>query len=68
MEFDNFVITKNYRDSKDNLVIDKNIMAKLPEKPMEIKGTLFFDDIDLNFLNSYSYLIKVDLLLKYYSP
>jgi hypothetical protein len=54
-KFDHFKITKLSRDKHDNLILDEKTMELLGEKPKSLKCSLVYDDIDLNFLSSFSY-------------
>lgn len=55
IRYDHFVITHNFKDKNGNFSPDKGIMKLLGDHPKEIKCSLLYDDIDLNFLNSFSY-------------
>lgn len=48
-KLDHFIITTLERGPDNNFVIDKEIHAKLGEKPTSIPVKLLFDDIALNF-------------------
>lgn len=57
VKFDHFVITKNYRDSKDDFVVDTALMDSLEKshdgKVREIPIVLHSDDIDEIFPTAY---------------
>jgi len=54
VKYDHFVITLNEKDQHGNFIIDKKIMNILEEKPKEIECILLYDNIEKNFLTSYS--------------
>jgi hypothetical protein len=55
--FEHFVITTMEKDASNNFKQDKHIMEKIGKNATEIDISLLYDNISLNFLNSYAFYI-----------
>lgn len=54
VKLDHFVVTTMERGLDNNFTHDKEVMAKLGDKPREIPIQLVYDDINLNFPSRYA--------------
>lgn len=54
VKLDHFVVTTMERGLDNNFVQDRDVMAKLGDKPREIPIQLVYDDINLNFPSRYA--------------
>jgi hypothetical protein len=55
VKFEHFVITTMEKDASNNFRTDKHIMKQIGTEAKEIDISLLYDDISLNFLNSYAF-------------
>ena len=68
VKLDHFVITKNNRDATGNFVRDEELMARLTKdadgKIRKIPIVLLYDDINLNFISSYTCYMGTSLMCR----
>lgn len=68
VKLDHFVITKNVRDNSGNFARDEELMAIMPKdadgKIRKIPIVLLYDDINLNFISSYTCYMGTSLMCR----